>query len=137
MASGALGPVRPAAGPSQCRTVCEHRGLSLSAVASRNAGPPTGVGVQTGSLWSLGRIVRVVTEDTAHRGLLLAAAVRFLGPIPPKDAPKLARLRWTRALGLRGVRRLGAPLGWRPGSTVSKHPAIATMIYVRRRIALI
>jgi hypothetical protein len=33
--------------------------------------------------------------------VLRSAAVRYFGPVPPRGAPELQRLRWTRALGLK------------------------------------
>lgn len=42
-----------------------------------------------------------VPEKPARRGRLLSATIRFVGPIPAKDAPAAKRLRFTRALGLK------------------------------------
>jgi hypothetical protein len=42
-----------------------------------------------------------VAEQPARRGRLLSATVRYIGPIPAKDAPAVERLRFTRALGLK------------------------------------
>jgi hypothetical protein len=44
-----------------------------------------------------------VSEDTTRRRPIFSAIVRYIGPVPTKDAPKLRRLRFTRMLGVKLV----------------------------------